>query len=103
MFRGAADVVVCDGFVGNVALAASEGIVKLMAQMLREEFSRTPLTKAVAALYPPPSASRRMDPSQHNGAAVGQKSGIVIKSHGGTDAFGFSNAIERARRNRRTT
>ena len=67
-------MVVCDGFVGNVALKASEGIVKLMAQMLREEFRGTPLTKAVAALaYPDSSnASRRVDPSQHNGRnAVG--------------------------------
>ena len=98
VFRGTADVVVCDGFVGNVALKASEGIVKLMAQMLREEFARTPLTKAVAALAYPilKRFKARIDPSQHNGATLLGLCGIVIKSHGGTDAFGFSNAIERA-------
>ena len=71
MFRGTADVVVCDGFVGNVALKASEGIVKLMAQMLRKSFSRTPLTKAVAALAYPDSQTlprHALIPSQHNGA-----------------------------------
>ncbi len=98
VFRGTADVVVCDGFVGNVALKASEGIAKLMGQMLREEFSRNVFTKIVAAFaYPVLKRFKaRVDPSQHNGATLLGLRGIVVKSHGGTDVAGFANAIERA-------
>jgi phosphate acyltransferase len=98
VFRGTADVVVCDGFVGNVALKASEGIAKLMGQMLREEFSRNIFTKVVAAFaYPVLKRFKaRVDPSQHNGATLLGLRGIVVKSHGGTDVVGFANAIERA-------
>lgn len=98
VFRGVADVVVCDGFVGNVALKASEGIANLMGEMLREEFSRNVFTKLCAALaYPVLKRFKaRMDPSQHNGATLLGLRGIVVKSHGGADAIGFAMAIERA-------
>ena len=92
------DVVVCDGFVGNVALKSSEGLARLMTQMLREEFARTPLSKAAAAFsYPVLKRFKgRLDPSQHNGATLLGLRGIVVKSHGGADVPGFVTAIERA-------
>ena len=98
VFRGTVDVVVCDGFVGNVALKASEGIATLMAQMLREEFSRNVFAKLSAALaYPVLRRFKaRMDPSQHNGATLLGLRGIVVKSHGDADVVGFATAIERA-------
>ena len=98
VFRGTADVVVCDGFVGNVALKASEGIANLMGQMLREEFSRNFFSRLVGAFaYPVLKRFKaRVDPSQHNGATLLGLRGIVVKSHGGTDEVGFANAIERA-------
>ena len=98
VFRGTVDVVVCDGFVGNVALKSAEGIANLMSQMLREEFSRGPLTKMSAAIaYPVLKRFKaRMDPAQHNGATLLGLRGIVVKSHGGADVAGFATAIERA-------
>ncbi|MBS0314200.1 MAG: phosphate acyltransferase PlsX [Proteobacteria bacterium] len=98
VFRGVADVVVCDGFVGNVALKAAEGIAKLMAQILREEFSRSWLTK-LAAMAAMPVLRRfkdRVDPSQHNGATLLGLRGVVVKSHGGANEMAFAKAIERA-------
>ena len=98
VFRGKVDVVVCDGFVGNVALKSAEGIANLMSQILREEFSRDLASKASAALaYPVLKRFKaRMDPSQHNGATLLGLRGIVVKSHGGADEMGFATAIERA-------
>jgi phosphate acyltransferase len=98
VFRGAVDVVVCDGFVGNVALKSAEGIANLMSQMLREEFSRNLFAKISAAFaYRVLKRFKaRMDPSQHNGATLLGLRGIVVKSHGGADAAGFAAAIERA-------
>jgi phosphate acyltransferase len=98
VFRGKVDVVVCDGFVGNVALKSAEGIANLMSQMLREEFSRGALSKLSAAVAFPvlKRFKARMDPSQHNGATLLGLRGIVVKSHGGADVTGFATAIERA-------
>lgn len=98
VFRGKVDVVVCDGFVGNVALKAAEGIATLMSEMLREEFSRGLTSKLSAAVaYPVLKRFKaRMDPSQHNGATLLGLRGIVVKSHGGADVIGFANALERA-------
>lgn len=98
IFRGAADVVVCDGFTGNVALKASEGAAKLLAQMLREELTRTPLTTLLAACSAPMLRrfKARVDPSRYNGASLLGLRGIVVKSHGGADVVGFATAIERA-------
>lgn len=98
IYKGTVDVVVCDGFVGNIALKSSEGAVKLMAQMLREELTRTWWTKAIAAVAMPvlKRFKSRVDPSRYNGATLLGLRGIVVKSHGGADVLGFRTAIERA-------
>lgn len=98
IYKGSVDVVVCDGFVGNIALKSSEGAVKLMAQMLREELTRTWWTKAIAAIALPvlKRFKSRVDPSRYNGATLLGLRGIVVKSHGGADVLGFRTAIERA-------
>ncbi|MEJ7136938.1 phosphate acyltransferase PlsX [Amphibiibacter pelophylacis] len=98
IFKGTARVVVCDGFVGNVALKASEGLARMISAMLREEFSRSPLTK-LAALAAMPVLNRfrqRVDPRRYNGAALLGLRGLVFKSHGSADAFAFENALLRA-------
>jgi glycerol-3-phosphate acyltransferase PlsX len=90
------DVVVCDGFVGNVSLKTMEGVAKMIARIMREEFSRSLLTK-LAGLFAWPVLSRfkkRVDPRRYNGASMLGLTGIVIKSHGGTDILGYANAIE---------
>jgi glycerol-3-phosphate acyltransferase PlsX len=98
IYKGTVDVVVCDGFVGNVALKASEGVAQMMASALREEFSRNPLAKLAAlAAFPVLRAfKRRMDHRRYNGASLLGLRGIVIKSHGSADRFAFSQALGRA-------
>jgi glycerol-3-phosphate acyltransferase PlsX len=90
--------VVCDGFVGNVVLKASEGAVKMVVGFLRQEFTRNPWRMLVAWLASPiRSALRaRMDPGHYNGGSLLGLRGIVIKSHGSADAYAFGKAIERA-------
>ena len=98
VYKGKADVVVCDGFVGNVALKSSEGAIQLMVQMLREEFTRAWWTKLIA-LIAKPVLNRfkfRVNPSRYNGATLLGLRGIVVKSHGSADVLGFQMAIERA-------
>lgn len=98
IYRGKADVVVCDGFVGNVALKASEGIAHMLSNALREEFSRNLLTR-LSALVAMPVLKRfksRFDPRFYNGATLLGLKGIVIKSHGSADRFSFARAIARA-------
>ncbi|GMQ96333.1 MAG: phosphate acyltransferase PlsX [Gammaproteobacteria bacterium] len=91
-----ADVVVCDGFVGNIALKSSEGIAKLISSTLREEFKQNILTKLAGLIAYPVlrSFSRRFDPRRYNGASLLGLQGIVIKSHGGADKLAFRYAIE---------
>jgi len=98
IFSDKVDVVVTDGFTGNVALKSMEGAARLIAHLMREEFTRTPLRKLGAlAARPAINALRaRMDPRRYNGATMVGFKGIVIKSHGGTDLFGFQRAIEAA-------
>jgi phosphate acyltransferase len=98
VFKGKADVVVCDGFVGNVALKSSEGAVKLMVQMLREELKANWWTKLLALIASPVLMrfKKRVDPSRYNGATLLGLRGIVVKSHGSADVLGFRMAIERA-------
>jgi phosphate acyltransferase len=98
VFKGKADVVVCDGFVGNIALKSSEGAVKLMVQMLREELNANWWTKTLALIASPvlKRFKKRVDPSRYNGATLLGLRGIVVKSHGGADVLGFRMAIERA-------
>jgi glycerol-3-phosphate acyltransferase PlsX len=98
VFRGEVDVVVCDGFVGNVALKTAEGIARMLGNFLREELTRNPARKLAAAMAWPALAAfrRRVDPSQYNGATLLGLRGVVVKSHGSADAHGFRKAIERA-------
>jgi len=98
IYRGNIDVVVCDGFVGNVALKASEGVVQMMTSTLREEFKRNPFTRLAALVsLPVLRAFRgRMDHRRYNGASLLGLRGIVIKSHGSADVFAFGQALARA-------
>ena len=98
IFKGTVDVIVCDGFVGNVALKTSEGLAQMLGGFIREEFTRNPLTK-LAALVALPVLSRfkhRVDHRRYNGASLLGLRGLVIKSHGSADAYAFGHAIARA-------
>lgn len=98
IYKGTTDLVVCDGFVGNVALKTSEGLAQMLAAYLREEFTRNPLSK-LAALLALPVIRRfkhRVDHRRYNGASLLGLRGIVVKSHGSADSFGFEFAIQRA-------
>jgi len=97
IYDGTADVVVCDGFVGNVALKTSEGLAKMLAAFIREEFSRG-FTSKLAALVALPVLTRlkaRVDSRRYNGASLVGLRGIVIKSHGSADAYAFECALRR--------
>lgn len=98
IFKGTADLVVCDGFVGNVALKASEGLASMISGFIRTEFSRSPFTKLAALVaYPVLSAfKKRVDHRRYNGAALLGLRGLVFKSHGSADAFAFGQALARA-------
>ncbi len=98
IFKGTTDIVVCDGFVGNVALKASEGLAQMLTGMIREEFTRTPLSRllAFAAMPVLKRFRKRVDPRRYNGAALLGLRGLVVKSHGSADAFSFQQALERA-------
>lgn len=98
LYKGDAEVVVCDGFVGNVALKASEGLAQMLATFLRQEFRRSVLTRLIAIVALPVLThfKRRVDHRRYNGASLLGLRGIVVKSHGSADAFSFRNALERA-------
>ena len=98
IYKGTVDVVVCDGFVGNVALKASEGVAQMMATTMREEFSRNLFTRAAALIAMPVIRAfrDRLDHRRYNGASLLGLRGIVIKSHGSADLFAFGQALERA-------
>jgi glycerol-3-phosphate acyltransferase PlsX len=98
IFKGKTDVVVCDGFVGNVALKSSEGLAQMLAAFLREEFKRNVFTRVAAFVALPVlnAFKRRVDPRAYNGASLLGLRGIVIKSHGSADVFAFQRALERA-------
>ncbi|MDO9568450.1 MAG: phosphate acyltransferase PlsX [Hydrogenophaga sp.] len=98
IFKGTTDIVVCDGFVGNVALKASEGVATMFAGFIKDEFSRNWLTKLAAiCAYPVLSAfKKRADYRRYNGAALLGLRGLVFKSHGSADAFAFEQALCRA-------
>jgi phosphate acyltransferase len=97
-YSGEVDLVVCDGFVGNVALKASEGIAKLLLDVLKESFTKNWLWKCVGLLALPALSQlkKRMDPARFNGASMLGLNGIVIKSHGSANALSFKYAIEQA-------
>jgi len=98
IFKGTTDIVVCDGFVGNVLLKTSEGLATMMGAFIKEEFSRNLLTRAAAAVALPVlnAFKRRVDHRRFNGAALLGLRGLVFKSHGSADAFAFENALARA-------
>jgi glycerol-3-phosphate acyltransferase PlsX len=98
IYKGTTDVVVCDGFVGNAVLKASEGIANMIVGFLRQEFTRSPWRRLSALLARPvlKALRARMDPSRYNGASLLGLRGIVIKSHGSANAFAFGKALERA-------
>ena len=95
IYLGKVDVIVCDGFVGNVALKTSEGLARMISQFMKEEFTRNLFARLAALIALPVlnALRRRLDPRQYNGASLVGLNGIVIKSHGGTDAIGFEYAI----------
>jgi phosphate acyltransferase len=98
IFLGTTDIVVCDGFVGNVLLKTSEGLASMLSDMIKQEFTRTPFTK-LAALVALPVLNRfkaRVDPRGYNGAALLGLRGLVFKSHGSADAYAFEQALTRA-------
>jgi glycerol-3-phosphate acyltransferase PlsX len=98
IFKGTVDVVVCDGFVGNVLLKTSEGLASMLGDFIKQEFTRGPFSK-LAALVALPVLKRfkhRVDPRRYNGAALLGLRGLVFKSHGSADAYAFEQALARA-------
>jgi glycerol-3-phosphate acyltransferase PlsX len=98
IYKGTTDVVVTDGFVGNVALKTSEGLAGMLYDFLKAEFTRNWLTRLAAAIAYPvlKSFGRRIDPRLYNGATLIGLKGVVVKSHGGADAIAFKNALDKA-------
>jgi glycerol-3-phosphate acyltransferase PlsX len=96
IYKGDFDVIVCDGFVGNVSLKTSEGVARMIAAFIRQEFTRNPLTRLAGLVAMPVLRGfrHRIDPRRYNGASLLGLRGIVIKSHGGADALAFANAIK---------
>ena len=97
IFKGTTDVVVCDGFVGNVALKASEGLATMLTGFIREEFTRGPLARlqALAAMTVLGRFRERVDYRRHNGASLLGLRGLVLKSHGSADILAFECALKR--------
>jgi phosphate acyltransferase len=104
IYKGTTDIVVCDGFVGNIALKTSEGLAQMLGTYLREEFTRGVFTKLIGLVASPVinAFKRRVDHRRYNGASLLGLRGIVIKSHGSADAFAFEFAIQRAMEEART-
>lgn len=99
IFKGTVDVVVCDGFVGNVVLKSVEGLARMLASMIRQEFQRNFATRLMGLLAMPvlKRFRGRVDNRQYNGAALLGLKGVVIKSHGSADSYAFGFALQRAR------
>lgn len=95
IFKGQADVVVCDGFVGNIALKVTEGVAKMLGGMIKTEIKRNWLTKITGALALPiwSGLKHEMDPGRYNGASLVGLTGIVVKSHGSADIASFAQAV----------
>ncbi len=98
IFKGEADVVVCDGFVGNVSLKTCEGLAQMLSSSLKSEFKRNWLTKlaALMAMSVLNRFKKRFDHRRYNGAVLLGLRGISVKSHGSADELAFGNAISRA-------
>lgn len=95
VYEGCVDVIVCDGFVGNVALKSSEGVARMMRHYLQEAFQRNLLARLAGVLVLPvlKTFRQRLDPRCYNGANLLGLNGVVIKSHGGADITAFTHAI----------
>ena len=95
IFLGTVDVVVCDGFIGNVMLKTAEGAAKMFTSFLKEEYKANMFSKFSALLSLPALKrfKKRVDPREYNGASFLGLKGVVVKSHGGADAYSFCNAI----------
>jgi glycerol-3-phosphate acyltransferase PlsX len=95
IFSGEVDVVVTDGFTGNVALKSMEGLARYIGTVMREEFTRSPVRKLGGLVASPVLAAlrTRLDPGAHNGASMVGLDGVVIKSHGGANRAAFANAV----------
>ncbi|HEX6364498.1 MAG TPA: phosphate acyltransferase, partial [Albitalea sp.] len=98
IFKGTTDIVVCDGFVGNVTLKAAEGLASMLSDFIRQEFTRNAFTKLAALVALPvlKHFKARLDPRRYNGAALLGLRGLVFKSHGSADAYAFEQALHRA-------
>jgi glycerol-3-phosphate acyltransferase PlsX len=98
LYKGTTEVIVCDGFVGNVALKASEGLAIMLYGMLKAEFTRNVFTRLVALIATPVlrAFKHRVDPRRHNGATLIGLKGVVVKSHGSADALAFQHALRKA-------
>src|SRR5437763_5041368 len=98
IFKGTTDIVVCDGFVGNVALKTAEGLASMLTSFIRQEFTRNVFTKLAAVVVLPVlnHFKARVDHRRYNGAALLGLRGLVFKSHGSADAFAFEQALSRA-------
>jgi glycerol-3-phosphate acyltransferase PlsX len=96
IYKGNFDVIVCDGFVGNISLKSSEGVARMIAHFIRQEFTRNLLTKLAAMIAMPvlKSFREKIDPRRYNGASLLGLKGIVIKSHGSADVLSYANAIK---------
>jgi glycerol-3-phosphate acyltransferase PlsX len=90
------DVVVCDGFVGNVSLKTSEGVARMVSKYMKEEFTRSWRNKLIGLLARPVlrAFADRIDPRRYNGASLLGLRGVVVKSHGGADAVAYTNAMD---------
>jgi phosphate acyltransferase len=97
-FTGAVDVVVTDGFTGNVALKTMEGLARMIGGAIKSEFTASPWRRlgALAAAPALGGLRRRLDPRRYNGASMVGLAGVVIKSHGGADATAFAHAVRLA-------
>ena len=98
IYKGTTDIVVCDGFAGNVALKTSEGLAKMLGDFLKEEYTRNWLSRIAAFISYPviQRFRRRVDHRRYNGAALLGLKGIVVKSHGSADRLAFATALKRA-------
>jgi glycerol-3-phosphate acyltransferase PlsX len=98
IYKGTSDVVVCDGFVGNIALKTSEGVAKMITHYLKQAFKRNLFTRLAALIVMPvlKAFREKIDPRRYNGASLVGLQGIVIKSHGGADVLAYSCAIREA-------
>lgn len=98
IYRGTTDVIVCDGFVGNIALKTSEGLAQMLGKYLKEEFHRNAFTKTLGLLASPVinQFKKRVDHRRYNGASLLGLRGIVVKSHGAADLYSMGFAMQRA-------